>query len=127
MPAVAAALLATLYLAVHAVDARRLERANQLGLAGSYEEAAAEARRVSHAPAETRALQVQAVALTALGRYDDATAAWVRLVGRDPNSWIVHLGLARTRLLAGDAAGARAALARARQLNPRVRLAGLDP
>ena len=122
VPGVVAAALATLYLGLHAADARKVERANQLGLASSIEEAAAEARQVERRPAETRALQVEAVALTALGRYPDAVAAWRRVAEREPNSWLVHLGLARALAFAGDAKGARAALMRAKGLNPRMRV-----
>lgn len=117
-----AAALASLYLGLHAADARRLERANELGIAGDYEEAAVEARHVARRPAATRALQVDAVALTALGRYPEATAVWRRLAGREPNSWVVHLGLARALVLSGDIEGARVALLRAKALNPRFRV-----
>ena len=120
LPGVVAAALASVYMGMHGADARRVEDANRLGAAGSFEEAAAEARQVARRPAETRALQVEAIALTALGRHEEATAAWQRVAAREPNSWIVHLGLARTLLFAGDAQGARAALLRAKGLNPQL-------
>lgn len=120
--AVVAAAAGSLHLALHAIDARRLERANQLGLAGSYEEAMAEARRAGRPPARTRALQVEAVALGALGRHGEAVDAWARVVRREPNSWVTWLGFARSLAFAGDADGARAALLRAKRLNPRLRV-----
>ena len=119
---VAAATLLAFYLGAHAVDAQRVQQANRLGLAGRYEDALAEARRVRRAPAIARALRAEAVALTALGRYEPAVGAWRRVTAREPNAWVAHLGLARTLVLAGDGAGARAALVRAKGLNPRLRV-----
>ena len=122
VPGVLAAALATLYLGLHAAEARKVERADRLGLAGSFEEAAAAARQVTRRPAETRALQIEAIALTALGRYPEAAAAWRRVVEREPNSWAVHLGLARTLAFGGDPGSARLSLLRAKRLNPRLRI-----
>ena len=107
---------------MHSADARRLQDANRLGIAQSYEAAAAEARQISRRPAQTRALQVEAIALMALGRYPEAAAQWRRVAEREPNNWLVHIGLARTLVYAGDAEGARASLLRAKGLNPRLRV-----
>lgn len=110
------------YLAAEAVDAERVQRANELGIAGDYEGALSAAARVQGGPAERRAMQVEANALYAAGRLEQAADAFARLARRDPHNWVVHSEHARVLLALGARRRARAAMARARRLNPTLPL-----
>jgi Flp pilus assembly protein TadD len=106
-------------LGLGAADASRVHRANDLGAAGHYAAAAAEAAAVHRAPADAAALLVRARALTADGDGAAARDAWRRVVRRTPNDWRIHEERAAALAsLGAPGAVVAAAHRRARELNP---------
>lgn len=108
------------YLGVEARDAKRVERGNELARAGDYAGALREAATVRGAPAEVRALLLEANALFAARRYRAASRAFAALAKRDPNNWVVHAEWARVLVALGRQRAVRARYDRARQLNPNL-------
>lgn len=108
------------YLAVQQGDAERLERANELGRQGRYAEALDEALAVERAPAADRAALTAAYALFELRRYPEAARAFAQAAEADPRNWVIHRDRARALLASGRRGRAERAMARARELNPRM-------
>jgi tetratricopeptide (TPR) repeat protein len=110
-----------IFLAFNGRDAVSVRKANELGAAGQYAAAVAEAEKVHSAPAEGGALLAKARALTAAGHLHPADAAWAAVARRDPNNWQAHFQWAQAvSVLGGSRAAVRAHYARARELNPRL-------
>jgi Flp pilus assembly protein TadD len=122
LAAAGACLLTAGWLALHARDESALRAANTLGLHGHYAAAAARARTVHRAPAEGRALRVQAYAAAATGHLRDAAALFARAAARDPRDWELQRDWARTLLAAGRREAAARHMAAALALNPRMAL-----
>jgi Flp pilus assembly protein TadD len=118
--AAGACLLTAGWLALHARDESALRAANTLGLQGHYAAAAARARTVHRAPAEGRALRVQAYAVAAEGRVSEAAALFARAAARDPRDWELQRDWARTLLAIGHRKAAARHMAAALVLNPRM-------
>ena len=123
-PALALALLCAalaVYAAGQAGAARRVQRADVLGLHGDYAGALREALAVHSSPAEGQALLVAAAAAAASGDDRDAADLLGLAVRRDPQDWSVHFSRALVLRRLGDPA-AGAEMATARRLNPRLAL-----
>ena len=110
------------YLTLAAGDAAQVERADRAGAAGQLRQALATAREVEREPARTRALVVQAYALRELGRLPEAERAFARALRRHPNDWVLRRDHAGVLLRLGARGRAGQEMARALQLNPRMRL-----
>ena len=72
-------------------------------------------------PFATEPLIVKSALLAGDGDAAGAQEAAAEAVDRAPNDWTAWTVLAEARLLAGDAPGARAAVERVAELNPRAR------
>jgi Flp pilus assembly protein TadD len=116
----AACLGATIFFAISRQDAAHVRTANQDASAGRYAEAIQEAQRVHHAPADARALLLEAQVYAVAGRNRDASFLYGRLARRDPNNWSVHRDWSAVLGRLGDTTLARAELRRAERLNPRL-------
>lgn len=124
-PALVAALCCAacaVWLGVQAVDARRVHRANDLGLQGRHAEALAVAAKVTRAPAALRADRVDATAAISLGQFAVADRALARAVAAAPNDWTAHRDRAVVLQQLGRLREAAAEMGRAVALNPRMRV-----
>lgn len=108
------------YLALHHHDQNRVRTASELGAQSRYDEALAEARNVTRAPGERRALVIRAQAAQALGRHRAAIRLFSRAAERDPRNWSLHRDWAISLLALGDREAARRRLDLAGALNPRM-------
>ena len=122
MPLALGCLLVALYLGFAQRDAAHVDEANRLGVEGRFAEAERAARSAERPPARDRGKLVLAYALRDQGRLEEAARAFAQAARADPNSWTVHRDHAVVLLRLGDRPGARRAMARALELNPRMRL-----
>jgi tetratricopeptide (TPR) repeat protein len=110
------------YLAITARDEQHVKRANQLGQAGQYAAAVAEARQVTRAPAASRARLAQAYAEILRGHNAAALEQFREAARRDPNNFVIRRDWAFALLLVGRRQAAQTQMARALALNPRLQL-----
>jgi Flp pilus assembly protein TadD len=115
-------LLAATYFALERRDAERLRDANIAGAHGRFSQAVDASRAVKRAPAQARALLVEARAQRALGHRAAARRAFEQAARRDPNNWEIHRDWAILLSGLGDRAGAGRQMSRALSLNPRMTL-----
>lgn len=106
------------YLSLHQRDHSRVRTASELGLQGRYAQAAAEARRVTRAPAQSQALLIQAYAAQALGRHRQAVILFSRAAEREPRNWSLHRDWAISLQALGQRREARERMDLASTLNP---------
>jgi Flp pilus assembly protein TadD len=121
VPAALCLLLAGWLLLARA-DEGHVRKAAQLGAAGRYEAAAAEAAHVTRRPAAARAALLQARALAGARGFAQSADAYARAARLEPRDWIVRREWARVLLALGRRAGAQAQMARSLALNPRQSL-----
>ena len=110
------------YLVQSAADEDRLKRANERGAAGDLAGAIADARSVDRAPAAARARLTEAYALLEAGRTAEALKAFAAAARRDRDNWVVHRDWAIALVRAGEVERGKRRMARAAQLNPRLRV-----
>ncbi len=122
IPVAVGSLLAALYLAGAQRDAAHVDDANRLGAQGRYADAERAARRAEREPASTRARLVEAYALRDQGRIAEAERAFADVARADPNEWTVRRDHAVLLARLGRREAAAREMARALQLNPRMRL-----
>lgn len=106
------------YLGAGWADERHLSDANAAGRAGDFRGAIEEARRVTHAPAQARALVVEGHAELALGNAAAAAAAFARAADAAPNDAGIRRAWAAALTRAGRTTQAARQLARASALDP---------
>jgi Flp pilus assembly protein TadD len=121
VPAALCLLLAG-WLLLARVDEGHVRRASQLGAAGHYEAAAAEAAKATRRPAAARAAVLRARALASARRYAAAADAYARAAQLEARDWAVRREWAWVLLALGRRAGAQAQMARSLALNPRQSL-----
>jgi Flp pilus assembly protein TadD len=100
----------------------RLGSANDLGRQGRYREAATLAAGIRTAPTVARAEVVVAYADLAAGNLPAADAAFARAAAQSPRDWALRTDWATTLLRRGRRGHARAEMALALSLNPRLQL-----
>jgi Flp pilus assembly protein TadD len=103
-------------------DERRVERAAQLGAAGHYRAAAAEAREVRRRPAAAAAAVLQGRALAGAREFTASAAAYAHAARLEPRDWELRREYARVLLALGRRADARGQMAASLALNPRQSL-----
>lgn len=121
VPAALCLLLAGWLLVAHG-DSEAVRRAAQLGAAGDYRAAAAEAAKVSRRPAAAEAWVLRGRALAGARAFGQSAAAYARAARFEPRDWVVRREYARVLLALGRRAGARRQMAAALALNPRQSL-----
>lgn len=114
--------LAAAYMADRAGEASEVSAARGLDEGDRPREALDAARRAPATPPGVEALMLEARALTRLGRDDAAARAYRRAAQREPTDWMIRRDLAVVLARAGDRSAARAEMARALALNPRMTL-----
>jgi tetratricopeptide (TPR) repeat protein len=121
LPAAVCLLLAGWLLVAHS-DSENVRRAAQLGAAGDYRAAAAEAGRVTRRPAAAEAWALRGRALAGAGAFGPSAAAYARAARFEPRDWAVRREYARVLLALGRRADAQRQMAAALALNPRQSL-----
>lgn len=109
-----------MYLGLNAYDSSLVRQADELGLAGRYDEAIDMAARVRLPPADARALVTRARALSAKRDWVQADIAWRSAVRRDPNNWQLQYEWALALVHGGHTRKSLRRYARARELNPNL-------
>jgi Flp pilus assembly protein TadD len=110
------------WLALARGDADHVRRAAQLGAAGDYRAAAAEAARVRRRPAAAGAGVLRGRALAGAHDFTASAAAYARAARMEPRDWALRREYARVLLAVGRRADARAQMAASLALNPRQSL-----
>jgi tetratricopeptide (TPR) repeat protein len=121
LPAALCLLLAGWLLLAHG-DSEKVRHAAQLGAAGDYRAAAAEAGRVTRRPAAAEAWVLRGRALAGARAYGASAAAYARAARFEPRDWTVRREYARVLLALGRRAEAQRQMAAALALNPRQSL-----
>jgi hypothetical protein len=104
-------------------DSERVERAAQLGAAGQYRAAAAEARGVQRRPAAAaEAAVIQGRALAGAREFAASAAAYAHAARMEPLDRELRREYARVLLALGRPADARGQMAASLALNPRQSL-----
>jgi Flp pilus assembly protein TadD len=103
-------------------DERRVERAAQLGAAGKYRAAAAEAQQVRRRPAAAEAAVLQGRALAGAREFAASAAAYAHAARLEPRDWELRREYARVLLALGRRVDARGQMAASLALNPRQSL-----
>jgi tetratricopeptide (TPR) repeat protein len=103
-------------------DEGHVRRAAELGAAGHYGAAAAEAGRVTRRPAAATAEHLRGLALAGSGKYAASAAAYARAAAMEPRDWTVRREWARVLLALGRRQAAREQMAASLALNPRQSL-----
>ena len=115
-------LLLACWLLLARADEGHVRRAAQLGAAGRYDAAAAEAAKATRRPAAARAALLRARALAGARRFAQSADAYARAARLEARDWTVRREWARVLLTLGRRAGAQAQMARSLALNPRQSL-----
>jgi len=121
LPAALCLALAGWLLLAHS-DSERVRRAAQLGAAGRYRAAAAEAGRVTRRPATAAAELLRGRALAGAHAFASSAAAYARAAHLEPRDWELRREYARVLLALGRRPQARAQMAASLALNPRQSL-----
>jgi Flp pilus assembly protein TadD len=103
-------------------DENRVRRAAQLGAAGQYRAAAAEAGSVRRRPAAAEAAVLRGRALAGARDFGASAAAYARAAQLEPRDWELRREYARVLLALGRRADARGEMAVSLALNPRQSL-----
>jgi cytochrome c-type biogenesis protein CcmH/NrfG len=103
-------------------DEGHVRRAAQLGAAGDYRAAAAEAGRVRRRPAAATAWVLRGRALAGAHDFPASAAAYARAARLEPRDWALRREYARVLLALGRRADARGQMAASLALNPRQSL-----
>jgi|SRR5215211_8848636 len=120
-PAVLCLALAA-WLLVARADSEHVRRAAQLGAAGDFRSAAAEAERVRRRPAAADAAVLRGRALAGARDFRASADAYARAARLEPRDWSLRREYARVLLALGRRADARAQMAASLALNPRQSL-----
>ena len=99
-----------------------VRRAAQLGAAGDFRAAAAEAARVQRRPAAAAAAVLRGRALAGARDFPASAAAYARAARLEPRDWALRREYARVLLALGRRADARGQMAASLALNPRQSL-----
>jgi hypothetical protein len=103
-------------------DENRVRRAAQLGAAGQYRAAAAEAGSVRRRPAAAEAAVLRGRALAGARDFTASAAAYAHGAQLEPRDWELRREYARVLLALGRRADARGEMAASLALNPRQSL-----
>jgi Flp pilus assembly protein TadD len=103
-------------------DENRVRRAAQLGAAGEYRAAAAEAGSVRRRPAAAEAAVLRGRALAGARDFVASAAAYAHAAQLEPRNWELRREYARVLLALGRRADARGEMAASLALNPRQSL-----
>jgi Flp pilus assembly protein TadD len=103
-------------------DENRVRRAAQLGAAGQYRAAAAEAGSVRRRPAAAEAALLRGRALAGARDFTASAAAYAHAAQLEPRDWELRREYARVLLALGRRADARGEMAASLALNPRQSL-----
>ena len=118
----AVCLLIAGWLLLARADESHVRRAAQLGAAGHYRGAAAEAARVTRRPAAAAATVLRGRALAGAHEFSASASAYARAARMEPRDWELRREYARVLLALGRPAPARAQMAASLALNPRQSL-----
>jgi tetratricopeptide (TPR) repeat protein len=110
------------WLALARADEGHVRRAAQLGAAGRYDDAAAEAGGVSRRPAAASAALLRGRALAGARNFASSAAAYARAAQLEPRDWTVRREWARVLLALGRRKAAQSQMAASLALNPRQSL-----
>jgi tetratricopeptide (TPR) repeat protein len=103
-------------------DENRVRRAAQLGAAGQYRAAAAEAGRVQRRPSAAEAALLRGRALAGAREFAASAASYARAAQMEPRDWELRREYARVLLALGRRADASGQMAASLALNPRQSL-----
>jgi Flp pilus assembly protein TadD len=103
-------------------DENRVRRAAELGAAGHYRAAAAEAGSVRRRPAAAEAAVLRGRALAGARDLTASAAAYAHAAQLEPRDWELRREYARVLLALGRRAAARGEMAASLALNPRQSL-----
>jgi len=103
-------------------DENRVRRAAQLGAAGQFRAAAAEAGGVRRRPAAAQAAVLRGRALAGAQDFAASAAAYAHAARLEPRDWELRREYARVLLALGRPAAARGQMAASLALNPRQSL-----
>jgi Flp pilus assembly protein TadD len=103
-------------------DFDHVRRAAQLGAAGDYRAAAAEAARVNRRPAAAEAAVLRGRALAGEHAFAASAAAYAHAAQLEPRDWALRREYARVLLALGRREDARGQMAASLALNPRQSL-----
>jgi Flp pilus assembly protein TadD len=103
-------------------DENHVRRAAQLGAAGEFRAAAAEAGRVRRRPASAQAAVLRGRALAGAHDFAASAGAYAQAARLEPRDWGLRREYARVLLALGRRADAREQMAASLALNPRQSL-----
>jgi protein O-GlcNAc transferase len=110
------------WLVLARADESHVRRAAQLGAAGRYDAAAAEAAGVTRRPAAASAALLRGRALAGAGDFASSAAAYAHAARLEPRDWTVRREWARVLLALGRRQAARSQMTASLALNPRQSL-----